>query len=401
MRLGFFTYPWDLLDEGLEEAVAGMAGCYHCTAIALNANYHHARLLRPRASGPKTLQLPGAVAAFRPQASFYPDERLMPVPHPELAGSGVLARAREACARQGLDLGLWTVLLHNSTLGERNEHLCVTNCFGDRYTYCPCPSQDAVQAYAEGLVRDLCVQFEPDRLILEAVGYLSLRHWVHHELFFAAWDDALELLFSLCFCPACQQRAGAAGIDAGHLRQRVAAWAERLLHHERGSLPPAFAQSQLPSLLAEVPDLADYVRIRARSVTELAARLHAATGQIGVYLDLIPASFHRPASQAWLEGALLGELGRASDALLILPYFESAKEVAADLQWAAWLAPDSALVAGLNAGQPALRSADELAAQARACRAAGCQGIYYYNYGLLTPNRLDWVAQAHAGVREP
>jgi hypothetical protein len=399
MRLGFFTYPWDLLDEGVEEAVAAMAGRYGCTAIALNATYHHARLLRPRASGPKTLQLPGAVAAFQPRASFYPNERLMPLPHPELAESGVLARAREACARQGLDFGLWTVLLHNSTLGKRNEHLCVANCFGDRYTYCPCPSQEPVRAYAEGLVKDLCGQFHPDRIVLEAVGYLGLRHWVHHELFFAAWDDALELLFSLCFCPACQRRAGAAGLDAERLRQRVAGWADRLLNHDRGGLPRAFTQSHLPSLVAEVPDLAEYVRIRGRSVTELSARLHAAAGQQGVYLDLIPASFHRPVSQAWLEGALLGELGSASDALLILPYFESAEEVAADLQWAAWLAPDSVLVAGLNACEPALRDAASLAAQARACQAAGCQGIYYYNYGLLTGHRLDWVAHANAGVR--
>jgi hypothetical protein len=54
----------------------------------------------------------------------------------------------------------------------------------------------------------------------------------------------------------------------------------------------------------------------------------------------------------------------------------------------------------LNACDPALPSAEGLAAQAQACQAAGCQGIYYYNYGLLTRKRLDWVAQANAGVRE-
>jgi hypothetical protein len=399
MRLGFFTYPWDLYGEGVEEIVSAMAGNYGCTAMALNANYHHARLLRPRAKGPKTIQLPGAAAAFQPRNSFYPDERLRPVPHPELAGSGVLARAREACDRRGLDLGLWTVLLHNSTLGKQNEQLCVTNCFGDRYTYCLCPSQEPVRAYAEGLIRDLCTQFQPDRILLEAVGYLGLRHGVHHELFFVAWDDALELLFSLCFCPACQQRAEAAGIDAEALHRRVAGWAERLLHQERGGLPPAFAAGQVSSLLAQVPDLASYVQVRARSVTDLAARLQAATRQYGVQLDLMPASFHRPVSQAWLEGASLADLGPTSDALLILSYLERAAEVAADLEWAAWSAPGSALVAGLNVAQPALHSVGELVSQAQACRAAGCQGIYYYNYGLLSPTRMDWVAQANARVQ--
>jgi len=74
--------------------------------------------------------------------------------------------------------------------------------------------------------------------------------------------------------------------------------------------------------------------------------------------------------------------------------------VAADLQWARWLAPSGTLLAGLNACEPALPGADGLAAQARACQAAGCQAIYYYNYGLLTSKRLDWVAQANAGVRQ-
>ncbi|MGD9147041.1 MAG: hypothetical protein PVI80_15860, partial [Anaerolineae bacterium] len=121
MRLGFFAYPWDLRDEGPEAAVQAMTGPLGCNALALNANYHHARLLRPRAPGPKTFELPGAISAFQPQPDCYPDERLMPVPERSLVESGVLARAREACDREGLDFGLWTVGLHNSTLGQQNR----------------------------------------------------------------------------------------------------------------------------------------------------------------------------------------------------------------------------------------------------------------------------------------
>jgi hypothetical protein len=398
MRLGFFAYPWDLLDEGPEVAVEAMAGQCGCNAIALNANYHHARLLRPRATGPKTLQLPGAVAAFQPQAGFYPDERLMPVPEPELVGAGVLARVREACARDGLDFGLWTVGLHNSTLGERNRHLCMVNCFGDCYTYSLCPSHEPVQALLQGIVRDLYAQFQPDRIIQEAVGYLGLRHWVHHELFFVAWDEALDLLLSLCFCPACEKRGGAMDLDVAKLRRNVADWAERLLHHERGSLPPPFAQSHVTSLLAEIPDLSGYLEVRASSVTNLVAGLSRTAAKQGMRLDLIPASFQRPVSRAWLEGAHLGQLDQVNDSLLIPAYYDSAAQVAADLEWAAWLAPASALAAGLNVCDPAVGSGAGIAAQAQACVAAGCQGIYYYNYGLLTPDRLTWVAQANREV---
>lgn len=398
MWLGFFAYPWDLRDEGPEEVVEAMAGRLGCNALALSANYHHARLLRPRAAGPKMLQLPGAVAAFQPQASFYPDGRLTPVPEPGLVKARVLARAREACARGGLDFGLWTVGLHNSTLGERNRHLCMVNCFGDTYTYSLCPSHEPVRSLLQGVIRDLCDQFQPDRIIQEAVGYLGGRHWVHHELFFTTWDEVLELLFSLCFCWACEKRAEAAGLDVVALRQNVAELAERLLNCERGDRPPSFAQGEVTSLLAEIRDLADYLSVRASSVSELVGGLLSAAEQQGTELDLIPASFHRPVSRAWLEGAHLGQLGEVSDSLLIPAYHDSAAQVAADLEWAAWMAPGSALAAGLNACNPAISSAAGIAAQVQACTEVGCQGIYFYNYGLLTPDRLSWVAQASREV---
>jgi hypothetical protein len=215
-----------------------------------------------------------------------------------------------------------------------------------------------------------------------------------------AWDESLGTLLSLCFCPSCQRRAEEAGLDSGRLRKRVAGWAEKLMHGERGGLPPLFTQSQVLSLLAEVPDLAAFMQVRARTVTDLVTGLYTTAKQHGAQLDLIPASFHRPVSQAWLEGALLGELQKASDHLLVPSYFESGDQVAADLEWAAWLAPESGLVAGLNACEPGIRSAVGLVAQVHACQKAGCQGIYYYNYGLLTPERLAWVGQANAGVAE-
>ena len=94
----------------------------------------------------------------------------------------------------------------------------------------------------------------------------------------------------------------------------------------------------------------------------------------------------------------MGQLGQANDSLLIPAYYDSAEQVAADLEWAAWLAPASTLAAGLNACNPAVGGAAGIAAQTQACIEAGCQGIYYYNYGLLTPGRLSWVAQANRGV---
>jgi hypothetical protein len=395
LRRGFFTYPWDLLDEGAADAVRFMAERAHCNAIALNAIYHHARLLRPRARGAKTLQLTGALAAFEPQVAHYPDE-LMPMPDMTLARANVLAQARDACRAHGLDFGLWVVALHNSTLGTRHPELCMQNCFGDVYTYALCPAQPQVQAYVCALVDDLCAQFKPQRIILEAVGYLSLRHWVHHELVMVEWDETLELLTALCFCSACLRACAEAGLDARVLQDRVRELAERLLNEERGALPLDFRHGETAALLAEISGLVDFLQRRSQNVTRLVAEVAEIAHAHSTVLEVIPASFHRPSSRAWTEGASLADLGNAADGLLIPAYFSDPAQVAADLSWAA--ARARPISAGLNACEPNANSATQLSALAAAAQAAGAQGLYYYNYGMLTARRLEWIAQANVSL---
>jgi hypothetical protein len=136
---------------------------------------------------------------------------------------------------------------------------------------------------------------------------------------------------------------------------------------------------------------------RAAAVTRLVRDLDAVAQAHVVPLRVIPASFHRPTSRAWLEGASLPELAAACDGLLVPAYFDAPAEVAADLRWATAHAGEP-VAAGLNAASPTLADANALAAQAVACQAAGCPAVYYYNYGLLTERRLDWVAQANERV---
>lgn len=397
MRAGFFTYPWDLLD-GPEQAVKIMAAEYGCNALTLNVAYHHARLLRPRSSGPKTWELPGAVAAFEPNPEHYSGP-MMPVPDPGLVNLQIVQRTQEACKEHDLDLNLWVVGLHNSTLGERHRELCVRNCFGDIYTYSFCPTNPQVQAYLKGMVEDLCSQYDPLNIVLEAIGYLSLRHWVHHEFVFPAWTEPLEFLFSLCFCPFCLARADDAGVDGHALQDQVAGWLERWLRDEPARFPAESSQGEIASLLFELPELYAYLQLRNDRVSALVTDLRAVAQAADVALQVIPASFHRPASRAWLEGANLAELGRLSDGLLIPAYHDRVEEVQADLWWVRSLAPEASITVGLNPCSSSFPGASTLVAQAAACRDAGCHGVTYYNYGLLTERRLGWVGQANAALK--
>lgn len=396
MRRGFFTYAWDLVEPGARRTMGmgRMREDYHCNAVLVSANYHHARVLRPRAEGRKTVRYTEALAAFQPQAEKYPLSSMVPAVEPKMAGINVLDRARTASQEMSLDFGLWVVGLHNSTLGEKKPDLCVQNAFGDVYSYSLCPSQPVNRDYIFALAGDLCSQFSPDRLVLEAVGSLGLRHGNHHELFLTSWDSVLELLFSLCFCPACTEQAADRGVDVDRLQQEVQRLAHVFLEEERGVLPVSFREQEVVSLLMETEGLWDYLQSGRSAVTELVGEVGRILRKEGVQLEVIPASFHRPASTAWLEKASLSDLSGRCDGLLIPAYFEDAARLKADLSWVKNLVPGMNLIAGINALHPT-PSAGELQAQVKACQEVGCGGLYYYNYGLLTEKRLAWVKEAN------
>ncbi|MCG2770397.1 MAG: hypothetical protein L6435_18770 [Anaerolineae bacterium] len=395
IRLGFFAYPWDLLDEGIDIALDAMAERCQCNAIALSASYHSGRLFRPRMNGPVTCQRSGAMVAFIPNSSHYEAGAPLPAVDRRLTEAKVLKRARERCAARNIDFGLWVVGLHNSTLGNADPDLCMLNCFGDIYTYTLCPANPRARAYLRGLVTDVCAQFHPQRILLEAIGYLGIQHGVHHELFMQPLGEAERMLLSLCFCPHCLARAAEAGVDGQTAQKQARRWARNLLAEERGCLPVDYTVAEMPALLAESPDLYAYLHVRAETTASLVAEVHEIVAAHGARLETMPTSFVRPTSRAWLEGVSLRRLAEASDTLCPLPYFTNPMEVAADLRWVKMIAGDVPLVAGLSACYPSTHSVENLTTKVISCLTEGVEGIYYFNYGLLSEQRLDWVAEAN------
>ena len=395
MRKGFFAYPWDLLDEGIDTALQTMAGRCGCNAIALTASYHSARIFRPRLS-PKIYVRPGAAVAFTPRAKNYEADAPLPIVEERVAQAHVLEQAREWCEKAGMDFGLWTVGLHNSNLGSAQPQLCMRGCFGDVYHYILCPSNPRARAYLRGLIRDICEQFRPQRILLETANFLGMLHWVHHERFPSTIGEVESSLSFLCFCPDCLARAAQRGVDGEAVRQQVARWTEACLNDERGALPATFTIADIPALLVESPALYGYVQMRTEVTATLVREVRDIAASFGALLEIMPAAFGQPVSRAWREGMSLRRLAEASDALLPLSYFVDPKEVQADLRWTKLLSGNAPFDVGLSAGHPIAASAENLAAKVAICAKEGAGGVYYYNYGMLTEERLDWVAHANA-----
>lgn len=393
-RRTLWIYPWDILESGIDEVVRQARDDWRLQALSLTASYHSAKFLLPRRTTEKVFLSGGSAAYFAPNPDLYAGTPLKPVVTHRTELLSVLDATVEACHRAGLELRAWTVALHNSRLGEAHPNATEANAFGDRYPWALCPSNPAVRAYAVALVRDVA-SHGVDWVDLESIGFHGLYHGHHHELIGIHYGPTEEFLLGLCFCEHCLDRAHAANIDGGPLRQQVADLLTSRFRQE-ATVPSAQAgdTSEVLSLLATWPELAAFVRVRLETVTTLCAEIQA-QALAGGPTRLSPTieTFQRGAANAWLEGVDLRALAGVVDEQIVLAYFREPGAVAADLRFAGELAggPEQ-LVAGMSLLQQGTTDAANLVAKVEAARALGVSKFSFYNYGFVSEERLRWLA---------
>lgn len=173
---------------------------------------------------------------------------------------------------------------------------------------------------------------------------------------------------------------------------------DQLIEDERGALDPAFSRAEMVSAFLAFPELFAYLRVRGEVVGSLLGELRAAAAGHGVKVGVTTSIFTRPASKAWMEGVELRTAASAADYLLTVSYFADENQVRGDIRWVKRLTGDQPFQVALNAGHPDTLSASDLTRKALIAADEGATGIFYYNYGLLTRERLRWVAAANAAL---
>jgi hypothetical protein len=386
---GLYAYAWDLAEEGFG-AVADRARAAGLDTVTLAAAYHAGKFLRPRGRGGKVFFPEDGTVYFPARPERY--GRVRPLPNSLLERLDPFAEL----VREAPDLGRvgWVVCCHNTALGRLHPDLVSRNCFGDGYVYSLCPAHPEVREYVVALCADLADRHELKALALETPGWLPYDHGYHHEFAMAPLDERARVLLGLCFAPASVEGAAAAGIDAEALRRetcrRLEAWlASDVVLTERRAADALLAD------LALEPDWGAFVRWRCACVADLVREVRAAVPR-GTEVWVIP-SVQRPTARGWVEGSDLRLLAGAADRIEVCAYEPSAAEVAADIADARERAgPRARLNAILRPHHPDLAGGAEAAAAARALRAAGCEGVAFYNYGHWRPGALDRVREALA-----
>ena len=391
-RLAMWTYPWDVLDLGLETVVRDLRERAGLNGINIATAYHAGRFFQPRSPKRKAYFPEDGTIYFQPDPKLWAGRRIVPKVADVIAEKDVLKDLIAARDRGGLSVACWTVCLHNMRLGLLHPETCTRNAFGDPNYYSLCPSHPEVRAYIVTLVQDLTTHYRPDIVQLETPGFMGYAHEFHHEKDGVGLTAEDDFLMSLCFCDACTARATAAGIDVAAVRSKVQSWiteaAERAVPAPRWSC----FDRQGPDLFQEHPEVEAFVRWRFEPVTSLVSAIRDAAHPAS-RVDILDIN------DGWRSGSDLAALGKICDGVVFCAYDRAPAAVESDGKTVRALLDDKTkLGVGMRLFHPEMRAAEDIVANSLAAIWAGATEIDYYNYGLVPAARLDWVRAATEAV---
>lgn len=392
MRFAIWTYPWDVLDLGIDTVVADIRDRAGLNGINLATSYHAGRFFQPRSSRRKSYFPEDGTIYFQPDPGLWADRAIVPKAADLVAeGGDVLRDLIRERDKTGLSVAAWTVCLHNTRLGMLHPNACVRNAFGDPYYYSLCPNHRDVRRYVVTLVQDLTHNYRPDIVQLESPGFMGYGHGYHHEKDGVGLTAEDDFLLSLCFCEACIFCATVDKVDALAAQRTVRRWIEESAARET-PIPrwPDFAQRG-PDVFRDHPEVEAYVLWRFKALDRLLARIRVGAHR-ATRIEVI--------DDGWRSGYDLTMLGRLCDGVLFCAYDRTPAAVGADVAaMRNLLPPQCHLGAGMRLFYPEMTSARDVVERTQAAIQAGATDLHYYNYGLVPAARLDWVRAAVDAVK--
>ena len=378
-----WTYPWDVIDEGVDRVIGLLKEEVGLDAISLSTVYHTYDELRTHMPGKKLFSGYEDAIYFQPQRELYQGTKIKPHVHPMAREQDPVRIIAEACRARGLELISWTVPLHNHYMARQHPDCALLGVFGDRYPGCLCPANPEVREYVRGLSLDLATNCGVQMIEYESLHYMGFGMFRNHAKVGVDLGAVGSLLMSLCFCDGCVQRAADRGIDVEELKGQVEKWLLDIF--EEG--PP---ECSVEEFVADEPLVHEYVKMRADTVTSLAAEVKEAVKMPVSFLYM--GNYHN-------NGIDRKPIEQIVDWVNVLCYSGSPEQASQRAQETlAGMDDPSMLICGLNGHNP-IDSAEQMRDIIAAIYETGARRFSYYNYGMISRRNLRWIAEAIAAVR--
>ena len=378
-----YTYPWDLADEGIDEALDRFADLTGCEEVMLTPCYHQSTYFLPH--NPKRPVFYGEDGAifYAPDLSRYENTNMKPYVSQEVTDPEWFDRIVEGIDRHGLRLGAWVVYTFQANLSLKYPEFANHDAFGIPHRMRLSLGPKDVQEYMLVLTSEILDRFKPSILLIES---LERRGMAVPPKRRADMTPRCQALLTVCFNPASVQIANDAGMDADAFQQEVVAWLRPRLARR------ATGDDELPAddewmTTAFDGRLKQYLDAQRRNATDLwlrvADRIHAAGAKLHTPMATESSALRDdldPAINARIDRALTGAVG-ADDV-------EAAKRQ---------IAPGGGVMVSINSSGES--DAAPLTKHVEAAAEAGAMGALFYNYGLLREEELGFIGEALNHVR--
>ena len=393
MNFSIWTYPWDVADDGVGDALATIRDVAGCNGVSLTAAYHNLTQLRPHSRGPKVYMGEGGVAYFKTDPSKY--GRIRPV-ESKLVGEIDVFRAIESTkASFGLDLNAWTVVLHNSRLATTYPDCAMHTVLGDPFRHHLCPSNPESLHYAVALASDLASSYDLRTIELEAMGFQPFLHQTHHPKVGAPLGDWGDYLLSICFCPSCKRRGEDAGVDVGSVARLVESEVLGILQGDSDEAPVNSDEAGRELWEAEHSEFAAYAETLENSVVTLVSEVKTAVEAVAeTKVLIIGRGIER---KALLSDASLARAAQSADGLITAVYNQTPAETAQSLSIALDQAAGGEVILGHQTHYPEIPNSEAWREKVSVSIEGGATGLTFYNYGISTMNQLRGIKRALQG----
>ncbi|WP_127143881.1 hypothetical protein [Pelagibacterium montanilacus] len=392
--LGLFAYPWDVLDEGAD-AVLDAVERARLNTLYITAWYHSGMFLLPH-NPRRRIHFPEPGALYFKPGPWHASGAQRPVIS-TLSNDWdrFWNELSEKASRRGISLAAWMPVLHNSGLGTAHSELAIRNAWGDVITHSLCPHAEPVKAIVANVVADVAALGIFERVLLESIEYLPLRHGHHHEVIGIPLDTDVDFLASLSFSEGLCQALAADGGDPEAVRAFVRSVCDPAMAGE-----PRTPMDWAGLEAAGGESFIHYLRVRERGLTELLKAAVAPARERGIataILDFGPLYGLGANGRRWQNGVDLDAQLPLVDEIHPTFYFSDPDVLAAKIDaYRKVVGPEPKQVPAIRAIVPQIEDSEGLAAQVSAVRPFA-SGATFYNYSFMQLGTLDWIANAVSG----
>lgn len=381
-RATIYSYPWDLSDEGVDQALDAIADTAGLNSVSLAQSYHVSTYFLPH--NPRRPLYWGEEGAlyFLPSDTFYQESPLAPLISQVVTGPDYMREIVDKVKDRSLDFTTWLVFNYNHYLPQRYPDAAVHNPFGQLNLAQLCPASPLTRDYALALCRDIAAQFQPDEFHLESLGFLAFGYGFRNPKIAVRITPLCQLLMGLCYCPHCLQRAGEVGLDAERFRTEVAAFLTRELAREPDdeAMRSPSAEALQEAFSGQLQTFLDARVETATSLIEAAIAIARQTGSRASFFGGRDPIANGLDSDRFLRDVYMVNAGIGGEPETM------GERIAAQR---GELPADTALTAIVHAG--GFTDQVALGAHLAALDKAGIDGLAFYNYGLVRRAHLEWI----------